>query len=46
MHPLQTNRDVRKLKWQYKVRNMPEKKLPAMVDGVIWDIINERASWN
>ena len=23
------NRDVSKLKWQYKVNNMPEKRLPA-----------------
>ena len=25
-----TNKDARKLKWQYKVRNIPEKGLPAM----------------
>ena len=27
IYPLETNGDVRKLKWQYKVRSMPEKKL-------------------
>ena len=36
MHLLQTNRDVRKLKWQYEVKNMPEKRLPALVDRVVW----------
>ena len=25
MHPPKTNRDVKKLKWQYKVRNMPKR---------------------
>ena len=25
MYPLKTNRDVRKLKWQYKARNMPKR---------------------
>ena len=25
MYPLETNRDVRKLKWQYKARNMPKR---------------------
>ena len=24
MYPLKTNKDVNKLKWQYKVRNMPQ----------------------
>ena len=35
--PLKTNRDVRKLKWQYKVRNMPKKRLPAIADGAVWE---------
>ena len=30
MYPLKTNRDVRKLKWQCEVNNMPEKRLPAV----------------
>ena len=29
MYPLNTIRDVRKLKWKYKVRNTPKKRLPA-----------------
>ena len=31
MYPLKTNRDVRKLNWQYKVKNMSEKRLPAII---------------
>ena len=46
MYPLETNRDVRKLKWQYKVNNMPEKRLPAIVDTAVCDKNNKRASWN
>ena len=37
MYPLKTIRDVRKLKWQYKVNNAPEKKLPAIVDRAVWE---------
>ena len=37
MYPLETIRDVRKLKWQYKVNNMPEKRLPAIVDNSVWE---------
>ena len=37
MYPLETNRDVRKLKWQYKVHNMPDKSLPAIVDRAVWE---------
>ena len=33
MYPLKTNRDARKLKWQYIVNNI-EKRLPATVDGL------------
>ena len=35
MYPLETNRDARKLKWQYKVRNMPKKRLPAIANRVV-----------
>ena len=35
MHPLETDRDVRKLKWQYKLKNMPEKRLPDIVDRAV-----------
>ena len=34
-YPLETTRDVRKLKWHYKVKNMPEKRLPAIVDDAV-----------
>ena len=37
MYPLETKRDVRKLKWQYKVSDMPEKRLPAIVDRAVWE---------
>ena len=37
MHPRKTNRDMRKLKWQYKVRDMPENRLPAIVDRTVWE---------
>ena len=52
MHPLKTNtrRDVRKLTWQYKVRNMPKKRLPAIkADRAVWEkVTKERAGirWN
>ena len=39
MYPLETNRDVRNLKLQYKVKNMPEKRLPAIVDTAVWEKI-------
>ena len=42
MYPLETNRDVRKLKWQYKVKNMPEKKMPAIVDRAVRENKTER----
>ena len=29
MYPLTTNRDTRKLKWQYKVKNTPEKRFAS-----------------
>ena len=37
MYPFEANRDVRKSKWQYKVRNMPEKRLPAVADRAVWE---------
>ena len=42
LYPLKTNRDVRKLKWQYKVKDMPEKRLPAIVDNAVWEKITKR----
>ena len=42
MCPLKTNRDVRKLKWQCKVKRMPEKRLPAIVDKAVWEKITKR----
>ena len=36
LYPLETNRDARKLKWQYKLKHMPEKRLPAIVDRAVW----------
>ena len=41
MHPLKTNRGVRKLKWQYKVNNIPGKRLPAIVDRAVWEKIRK-----
>ena len=37
MYPLKTNGDVGRLKWQYKVRNMPKKRLPAIADRAVWE---------
>ena len=28
---------MRKLKWQYKVKDMPETRLPAMADQAVWE---------
>ena len=41
MYPLKTIRDVRKLKWQYKVKNMPNKRLPAIVDKAVWEKVTK-----
>ena len=41
MYPLQTNGDVIKLKWQCKVNNVPEKRLPARVDRAVWEKITK-----
>ena len=35
MHPLETNRDRIESKWQYKVRDAPEKRLPAIADRAV-----------
>ena len=37
MYPLKTSRDVRTLRWQYEVRNMPKKRLPAIADRTVWE---------
>ena len=37
LYPLETNGEVRKLKWQYKVRNMPKKRLPAIAGMAVWE---------
>ena len=39
MYPLETNRDVKKLKWQYKAKNRPEKRLPAVAGRAVWEKI-------
>ena len=42
MYPIKTNKDVRKMKRQHKVRNMPEKKrLPAIADRAVWEKITK-----
>ena len=41
MYPLKAIRDVKKMKWQYKVKNMPEKRLPAIVDRAVWEKITK-----
>ena len=37
MYPLKINRAVRKLKWQHEENNVPEKRLPAIVDRAVWE---------
>ena len=41
MYPVETNRDVRKLKWQYKARNMPKTRLSAIADRAVWEKVTE-----
>ena len=41
MYPLETHRDARKLKWHYIVNNMPEKRLPAIVDRAVLEKISK-----
>ena len=36
MYPLKTNRDMRKLRWQYSVKKMQRERLPAIVDRAVW----------
>ena len=36
MYPLETNRDTRKLKRQYKARNMPTKRFQAIANRAVW----------
>ena len=45
MDPLKTSRDMRKSKWQYKVRNMPTKTLPAIVDRAVREKVTKGRSW-
>ena len=41
MYPLETNRNLRKLKWQYKVKNTPKKLLPAIADRAVWEKVSK-----
>ena len=41
MYSLRTNRDARKLKWQHELKNMPEKRLPAIVNKVVWERVTK-----
>ena len=41
MYPLNTNRDVSKFKGQCKVKNMPEERLPAIVDRALREKITK-----
>ena len=41
MYPLKTNRGVIKLKWQYKAKNVPQKRSPAIVDNAVWEKITK-----
>ena len=41
MYPLETNRDVTKLKWQYKVRNTPNTMFPAIADRAVWEKVTK-----
>ena len=44
MCPLKPSRDVREMKWQCKVKNTPEKRLPVIADRALWEkITTERA---
>ena len=41
---------MRKLKWQYKIRNMPKERLPAIiVDRAVWEKVSKgraRIRWD
>ena len=38
---MKQTRDVKKLKRQYKVRNMPKKRLPAIADRAVWEKVTK-----
>ena len=40
MYPLKTNREVRRLKWQYNVRNVPKKR-SVIADRVVWENVTK-----
>ena len=40
-YPLAKNRDVKKLRWQHKGNNVPEQRLPAIVDRAVWEKITK-----
>ena len=42
MYPPKAYVDTRKLKWQYKVRNIPKKRLPVLVDGAVREKVTKR----
>ena len=49
IYPLKTTRGVRKLKWQCKVQNIPENRLPSVVDRAVWEKITKgqaRIGWD
>ena len=41
VYPLKTNRDARKLKWQYEVRIMPKQKVPSIADRAVWEKVTK-----
>ena len=42
MYTLKTSRDRGTLKWQCKVRNVPNKRYPAMVDRAVRDKVTKQ----
>ena len=38
---MKLKRDVKRLKKQYKVRNMPKNRLPAVTDRVVWEKVTK-----
>ena len=46
MYPLKTNRDMRKLRWQYSVKKMQRRRLPATVDRAVWKKTTRRRAGN
>ena len=44
VYSLKTNRDVRKLKWQYKARSPLKRTLPVIASNAVWEkVTKERA---